>query len=130
MMMASVPHNDTAVYGGINAGGEVLLNRKLRVMDPATGRSILVNALDECADSDCRGCCTRNANGGILIDLEKHAAQALYNFTEPMNQVAHDNGITFFTNPSGVPFDINNVTSVNLNRGLCYQVSYIDCWWR
>jgi hypothetical protein len=121
-MMASVPHNDTAVYGGINAGGEVLLNRKLRVMDPATGRSILVNALDECADSDCNGCCTRNANGGILIDLEKHAARALFNFTEPMNTATVIGFAAWYTNPSGVPFDISSVTSVNLTRGLCYQV--------
>ena len=33
--------------------------------------------LDTCADSDCGGCCTRNAKkgGGFLIDMEAYTVQ-------------------------------------------------------
>jgi hypothetical protein len=36
------------------------------------GKMIDVVVYDECADTDCNGCCTRNAdrNGGFLIDIE------------------------------------------------------------
>ena len=38
------------------------------------GREIDVVVYDECADSDCSGCCTRNAHpqSGYLIDLESY----------------------------------------------------------
>lgn len=36
--------------------------------------------LDTCSDSDCGGCCTRNArhHGGVLIDLEYHTARRFW----------------------------------------------------
>lgn len=36
--------------------------------------------IDTCDDSDCKGCCTRNAqrNGGTLIDLEWHTAKRFW----------------------------------------------------
>lgn len=40
------------------------------------GHEIDVTVYDECADSDCSGCCTQNAKpSGNLIDLEKYTAQ-------------------------------------------------------
>ncbi|MFS8069792.1 MAG: hypothetical protein ACMG6S_25795, partial [Byssovorax sp.] len=40
------------------------------------GKQIDVTVYDECADSDCSGCCTENASpSGFLIDLEKYTAQ-------------------------------------------------------
>ena len=40
------------------------------------GKEIDVKVYDECADSDCSGCCTKNAQpSGFLIDLEKYTAQ-------------------------------------------------------
>ncbi|WP_438033847.1 hypothetical protein [Sorangium sp. So ce204] len=40
------------------------------------GKEIDVKVYDMCADSDCSGCCTRNAQpSGYLIDIEKYTAQ-------------------------------------------------------
>jgi hypothetical protein len=40
------------------------------------GHEIDVTVYDECADSDCSGCCTENAKpSGFLIDIEKYTAQ-------------------------------------------------------
>ncbi|WP_437751599.1 hypothetical protein [Sorangium sp. So ce1389] len=40
------------------------------------GKEIDVKVYDMCSDSDCSGCCTRNAQpSGNLIDLEKYTAQ-------------------------------------------------------
>jgi hypothetical protein len=40
------------------------------------GRSIDAKVYDMCADSDCNGCCTRNARStGFLIDIEKYTMQ-------------------------------------------------------
>ena len=38
------------------------------------GKTIDVVVYDMCADSDCDGCCTRNAKSGFLIDIEEHTA--------------------------------------------------------
>jgi hypothetical protein len=115
MMMASVPRKDLQ--------GEQLIGRKIRVLDPATGRQVLVNALDTCGDWDCTGCCTRNANGGVLIDLEKHAARALFGFTETLNTITYGSGFATYSNPSGRMFDVINIRSTNVNKAVCYQVS-------
>jgi len=41
-----------------------------------TWQQIDVVVYDMCADSDCDGCCTRNAGGaGFLIDIEKHTKE-------------------------------------------------------
>lgn len=55
-------------------------NKRLRVRDPSTGRSLVVTVVDTCGDGDCDGCCTQNANkgGGMLIDLESHTARRLF----------------------------------------------------
>lgn len=36
--------------------------------------------LDTCSDSDCGGCCTRNARraGGVLLDLEYYTAKRFW----------------------------------------------------
>ncbi|WP_437796656.1 hypothetical protein [Sorangium sp. So ce693] len=40
------------------------------------GKEIDVKVYDMCSDSDCSGCCTRNAQpSGYLIDIEKYTAQ-------------------------------------------------------
>jgi hypothetical protein len=39
------------------------------------GKEIDVTVYDECADSDCSGCCTQNAKpSGFLIDIESYTA--------------------------------------------------------
>ena len=39
-------------------------------------RQIDATVYDECADSDCSGCCTQNAGSiGFLIDIEKYTMQ-------------------------------------------------------
>ncbi|XXT14524.1 hypothetical protein WME94_30180 [Sorangium sp. So ce429] len=41
-----------------------------------SGKEIDVKVYDMCSDSDCNGCCTRNARpSGFLIDIEKYTAQ-------------------------------------------------------
>jgi hypothetical protein len=50
--------------------------KKLRLRQD--GREIDVTVYDECADSDCNGCCTHNANAGgigFLIDIESYTMQ-------------------------------------------------------
>jgi hypothetical protein len=50
--------------------------KKLRLRQD--GRELDVTVYDECADSDCSGCCTNNANrGGIgfLIDIESYTME-------------------------------------------------------
>ena len=34
------------------------------------GVSFVATILDTCRDSDCNGCCTRNAKNGHLVDME------------------------------------------------------------
>ena len=40
----------------------------------------LLQVVDTCDDSDCSGCCSKNANrnGGFLIDLEYHTAKRFW----------------------------------------------------
>lgn len=46
-------------------------------------KTVRINMLDVCADSDCGGCCTQNAGGGkyTLIDIEKNPASQLLGFS-------------------------------------------------
>lgn len=55
-------------------------NKKLRIKNPKTGKTMEVTVYDTCDDGDCGGCCSRNAdrNGGTLIDLEEHTARRFY----------------------------------------------------
>lgn len=55
-------------------------NRKLRIRNPKTNMAMDVVVYDRCGDSDCGGCCTKNAqkNGGTLIDLEWHTARRFW----------------------------------------------------
>jgi hypothetical protein len=50
---------------------------KLKTLRLVQGnKTIDVKVYDECADSDCDGCCTQNAAGaGFLIDVEKYTAE-------------------------------------------------------
>jgi hypothetical protein len=55
-------------------------NRTLWVRNKKNGTCMKVKVVDTCGDSDCKGCCTRNANagGGMLIDFEKFTAQRFF----------------------------------------------------
>jgi len=55
-------------------------NKQLVIRNPKTGKELQVTVVDTCDDSDCSGCCSKNANknGGFLIDLEKNTAQRFY----------------------------------------------------
>lgn len=54
--------------------------KTLRVKNPSNGRTLDALVLDTCSNSDCHGCCTRNANehGGMLIDFELHTAKRFW----------------------------------------------------
>lgn len=54
--------------------------KRVELRNPSTGKTLSGTILDRCDDSDCKGCCTRNAkrNGGTLIDLEWHTAERFY----------------------------------------------------
>ena len=54
--------------------------RTLWVKNKSNGTCMQVKVLDTCADSDCSGCCTRNANagGGMLIDFEVNTAKRFF----------------------------------------------------
>ena len=54
--------------------------KKLRLRNPATGKTMDVTVADTCGDNDCKGCCTKNANrnGGTLIDLENFTAKRFF----------------------------------------------------
>lgn len=55
-------------------------NKRLRIKNPKTGKTLDVTVVDTCDDGDCSGCCSKNANknGGFLIDLEKNTAKRFY----------------------------------------------------
>lgn len=55
-------------------------NKKLRIRNPKTGKTLDVTVVDTCDDGDCSGCCSKNAkkNGGYLVDLEKNTAKRFY----------------------------------------------------
>lgn len=55
-------------------------NKKLRIRNPKTGKTMDVTVVDTCDDGDCSGCCSKNANknGGHLVDLEKNTAKRFY----------------------------------------------------
>ncbi len=64
-------HNIAAVHSK-DSGKYKLKTLRLQ----KNGKQIDVTVYDECADSDCSGCCTANAQpSGFLIDLEKYTAQ-------------------------------------------------------
>jgi hypothetical protein len=66
-------HNIAAVHEK-DANTYKLKNLRLR----QGTRQIDVTVYDMCADSDCSGCCTANANQngiGFLIDIEKYTMQ-------------------------------------------------------
>jgi hypothetical protein len=62
-------HNIISVFPDFNT----LKLHSLCLLDPSTGQSIVATVLDECADSDCSGCCTQNkGSANELIDVEKY----------------------------------------------------------
>jgi hypothetical protein len=64
-------HNIIAVHER-DAGRYAL--KTLRITK--NGHTIDAKVYDECSDSDCDGCCTRNArSAGFLIDIEKYTMQ-------------------------------------------------------
>jgi len=48
-------------------------NKKVRITK--NGMTFDAYVKDTCADKDCKGCCTRNAKGKILIDVEFYTAK-------------------------------------------------------
>jgi hypothetical protein len=54
--------------------------KHLRLKNPKTGATMEAVVLDTCANSDCDGCCSRNAKkgGGTLIDLEYNTAKRFW----------------------------------------------------
>ncbi|PSC74732.1 hypothetical protein C2E20_2301 [Micractinium conductrix] len=60
-------------------------NAKLLIRNPRTGKTMEVQVADTCSDSDCSGCCTRNArrSGGTLVDLEFHTARRFWGSSVP-----------------------------------------------
>jgi hypothetical protein len=44
-------------------------NQKI-VLTTSKGKKFEATILDTCGNTDCNGCCYRNANGGYLVDLE------------------------------------------------------------
>ena len=98
-----------------------LLGRTIEVRVQGRDRIVRVNVLNVCADSDCNGCCSRNAANGAykLIDLEKWSALNLLQSFDP----------------SAPNFDVTTLgsalpTSIGLRPGahegnvmpLCYRV--------
>jgi hypothetical protein len=83
------------------------------------GKTVRVNMLDVCADSDCSGCCTQNTAGGkfTLIDIEKNPASKLLGFS--FSQSNFDiNNVKFPTNPrAGLDKKVKDAT-----MPLCYKV--------
>ena len=60
-------HNIVSVFPDSNT----LAYHNLCLKDSQSGKSIVVVALDTCADSDCSGCCTQNkGKADELIDVE------------------------------------------------------------
>ena len=61
-------------------GQEVTIPAKKLAYDPLSKKRVEIDATvyDECADSDCNGCCTENAHANgldFLIDIEKYTMQ-------------------------------------------------------
>jgi hypothetical protein len=60
-------HNIIAVFPDFNT----LKLHDLCLKDPSSGQTIVATVLDQCGDSDCNGCCTRNrGSADELIDVE------------------------------------------------------------
>ncbi|PNH01709.1 hypothetical protein TSOC_012384 [Tetrabaena socialis] len=87
---------NVAATWGLDAA---LLNHKLEVMLQGGPKSIIVNVVDVCDDSDCDGCCKKNTGNKAwkLIDIEKWPASALLGFptsslTFDVNDVSYPDG--------------------------------------
>jgi hypothetical protein len=60
-------HNIVSVFPDISK----YAYHNLCLRDDSNGKTIVVIALDTCADSDCSGCCTQNrGSANELIDVE------------------------------------------------------------
>lgn len=60
-------------------------NKALRIRNPQSGKVMEALVVDTCSDSDCNGCCSKNAkrHGGTLIDLEHYTAQRFWGGSVP-----------------------------------------------
>jgi hypothetical protein len=71
-------HNIVSVFPDFNS----LQLHDVCLKDPDSGQTIVATVLDECADSDCSGCCTQNrGSADELIDVES-ATYARFNMTD------------------------------------------------
>jgi hypothetical protein len=69
-------HNIISVFPDFNK----LKLHDLCLKDPSSGKTIVATVLDECADSDCSGCCTQNKAGADeLIDVESYTYKKFNN---------------------------------------------------
>ena len=78
-------NNIVAFYESPNSSnrkewGKKWKNKKIRLRNPKTGKTLDATVVDTCDDKDCSGCCTKNAkkNGGYLVDLEANTAKRFY----------------------------------------------------
>lgn len=112
-------------YPGSYTGLHFLDGKKLRIYSPSNpDRVIFVNAVDSC--SDCG-----NTGTSIALSLEKHAAKALYNAPDVVNNITYDfkGGVATatFSNPTGTLYDVNAGT--DMSGDLCFQVSDVPALW-
>lgn len=84
---------------------DALLGKTVDVMVKGGNKFVRVNVGDVCADSDCGGCCSKNAGGKKLIDIEKWPAGVLLGFT-------HDSP----------KFDVNEEPKASGVKKMCYKV--------
>lgn len=42
-----------------------------------SGKTFRVQSWDQCSDNDCGGCCTKNAKGGYLLDVERRTLEKI-----------------------------------------------------
>jgi peptidoglycan/xylan/chitin deacetylase (PgdA/CDA1 family) len=71
-------HNIVSVFPDFSS----LKLHDLCLKDPDSGQTIVATVLDECADSDCSGCCTQNrGSADELVDVE-HFTYQRFNSTD------------------------------------------------
>uniref|UniRef100_A0A7S2P1C9 Barwin domain-containing protein n=1 Tax=Zooxanthella nutricula TaxID=1333877 RepID=A0A7S2P1C9_9DINO len=65
-----VKSNNLVAFYTVNGNNGDFASKRIRVQ--AAGKTIEAQIVDTCGDSDCNGCCSRNANkgGGNLVDME------------------------------------------------------------
>lgn len=74
-------NNIIAFFDRSAKGAGAYKNKKIRVRNPKTGKTLEVLVADTCGDQDCDppGCCSKNAgSAGYLVDFEYNTAKRFY----------------------------------------------------